>query len=279
VSISILYLRTIISLTGFSIRDSATRFQLPKISPLDFGPHESALTEEELSNEELESDNRSDTARDSSSLISDLLGHLEEEAALFPGPTLQATFTSSSSRSVFYSVGEETEFDTETDGLSGESGHFPLTPVDSPPLEVDVPGCTLSQSYQELVQNIPLDTTSETVLTRNDSLDRQSVDSFTFDAGLEVDLPITPKRKQRKNNPATSVLSPSFLGPFPTPFSHRQFIASSPSGSLRSPSASSVRDPTSLSPTARPSLKRRDTTRPRLHLSDIFKNRQASNKL
>lgn len=277
-SISILYLRTIISLTRLSIRDSATRFQLPKISPLDFGPHESALTEEELSNEEVESDNCSDTARDSSALISDLLGHLEEEAALSPGPTLQATLTSSSNRSVYYSFGEETEVDTETDGLSGKSGYFPLTPEDSPPLEVNVPGCTLSQSYQELVPRFPLDTTSEAVASQNDSLDRQSVDSFTFDVGIEVDLPITPKRKQRKNSSATPVLSPAFLGPFPTPFSHRQFIASSPSGSLRSPSASSVCHPTSPSPTARPSLKRRDITRPRLHLSDIFKNRQAANK-
>lgn len=278
-SISILYLQTIISLTKFSIRDSATRFQLPKISPLDFGPHESGLTEEELFNEEVQSDNRSDTARDSSALISDLLGHLEEEAALSPGPTPQATLTSSSSRSVYYSVGEETEVDTETDSLSRESGHLPVTPEDSPPLEGITPGCTLSQSYQELVQDFPLDTTSETVASQNDSLHRQSVDSFVFDARIEAVLPVTPKRKQRKIDSSTPVLSPAFLGPFPTPFSHRQFIAPSPSGSLQSPSAASVRDPTSPSPTPRPSLKRKDTTRPRLHLSDIFKHRQVSNKL
>lgn len=261
-----------------SIRDSATRFQLPKISPSDFGPHESVHTEEELAHEEIESENRSDLARDSSALISDLLGHLEEEAALSPGPTQKSSTTSSFCPSTYYSIEEETESETEIDSFLRESDHLPVTPEESPPLEVNTPGCTLSQSYKELVEEFPVDDSPKTVIGQKDSIDTQSVDSFVFDAGIEADPPATPKRKQRKNSPAAPVLSPSFLGPFPTPFSHRRFIASSSSGSLRSRSSPSVPDLTSPSPKGRLSLRKRDSGRSRLHLSDIFKQRQASNR-
>lgn len=276
-SILVLYLRTIISLTGLSIRDCATRFQLPKILPSDFGPRESVQTGEGPSHEELDSDSCSDTACDSSALLSDLLDDLEEAAARSPGPTPNSTFSPSSGLSVYYSVGEETEDETKTDSLFRESG--PLgTPEESPPLEVNTPGCTLSQEYKQLVEDFPLDITDETVATKKDSIDTQSVDSFVFDAGIEASPPVTPKKKQRNHSSPAPVLSPSFLGPFPTPFAHRQFIASSPSGSSQSPSSSSPRDPTSPSPRSRLSLRKRAATRSRLHLSDLFKQHQDTNK-
>lgn len=272
-SFPVLDLWIIISLTEVPIRDSATRFQLPKISPSDFGPHESGQTDEEPSHEEVESDTDSEPAGDSSVLLSNLLDHLEEVAALSPGPTLKSTVTSSSGPSGYFSA--ETEAETEVDSL--ESGQSIATPEESPPLGGNIPACTLIESYQELVEEFPLDATSETVTTQKNSIDSQSVASFVFDAGIEVNAPVTPK-KQRKSSTSAPVLSPTFFGPFPTPFSHRQFIASSPSGSLRSPSSSSACEPTSPSPLPRLSLKRKKFTRPRRHISDIFKQRQASAK-
>jgi hypothetical protein len=162
--------------------------------------------------------------------------------------------------------------------LFRESGDFLETPEESPPLEGKTLGCTLSESYQGLVEEFPLDTTCETEPAQKNSIDTQSVDSFVFDAGIEADPPITPKRKQQNPSSSAPILSPSFLGPFPTPFSHRQFIASSSSGSLLSPSSPSACEPTSPSPLPRLSLKRKNSTRPRLHISDIFKQRQASAK-
>jgi hypothetical protein len=265
----------IIRLTKILIRDSTTRFQLPKISPSDFGTHERVQTDEGPSHEEVESDTDSEPAGDSSVLLSDLLDHLEEAAALSPGPILKSTVTSSSGPSLSYSVGE-TEAETEADSLLKESGQVPETPEDSP-LEGITPGCSLIKSYQELVEEFPLDATSETVTTQKDTIDSQSVASFVFDAGVEVVTPVTPK-KQREPGTSAPVLSPSFFGPFPTPFSHRQFIASSPSGSLRSPSSSSACEITSPSPLPRLGLRRKDSTRHRLHFSDIFKQRQASAK-
>jgi hypothetical protein len=264
----------IISLTEIPIRDSATRFQLPKISPSDFGPHESVQTDEGPSHEEVEIDTDSEPAGDSSVLLSDLLDHLEEAAALSPGPILQSTVTASSGPLDYFSIAEA-EAETEADSL--ESGQSLATPEDSPPLEGSTPGCTLIESYQELVEKFPLDATSEIVATQKNSIDSQSVASCVFDTGLEVNPPVTPK-KQRKSSTSAPVLSPTFFGPFPTPFSHRQFIAPSPSGSLRSPSSSSACEPTSPSPLPRLSLKRKDSTRPRRHISDIFKQRQASAK-
>lgn len=224
----------------------------------------------------VESDTDSEPAGDSSVLLSDLLDHLEEAAALSPGPILDSTVTSSSGPSDYFSVAE-TEAEAEADSLSKESGQSLATPEESPPLEGNTPSCTLIESYQELVEEFPLDATSETVDTQKNSIDSQSVASFVFDAGIEVDLPSTPK-KQRKSSTSAPVLSPTFFGPFPTPFSHRQFIAPSPSGSLRSPSSSSPCEPTSPSPLPRLSLKRKDSTRPRRHISDLFKQRQASAK-
>jgi hypothetical protein len=261
----------IISLTEIPIRDSATRFQLPKISPSDFGPHESGQTDKEPSHEEVESDTDFEPTGDSSVLLSDLLDHLEEAAALSPGPILKSTVTSSSGPSDYFSIAK-TKAETEVDSL--ESSQSLATPEDSPPLEAYTHGCTLIESYQELVEEFPLDATSETVATQKNSIDSQSVASFVFDTGTEVNPPVTPK-KQRKSSASAPVLSPTFLGPFPTPFSHRQFISPSPTGSLRSPSSSSACESTSPSPQPRLSLKRKDSTRPRRHISDIFKQRQA----
>lgn len=264
------------ALTRLSNRDSSTRFQLPKILPSDFGPREGTQAGDETLHEEVDSDKCSSPAGDSSVLLSDLLDHLEEAAARSPGPTPNSTFSPSSGISIYYSAGEETGAETDTDSLFRVTGPV-VTPEESPPLDVNTPGCTVSQEYKELVEDFPLSATGETVTTGKKSIDTQSVASFVFDAGIEANPPVTPKNKQRKHSSPAPVLSPGFLGPFPTPFAHRQFIASSPSGSLRSPSSSSPsRDPSSPSQRPKLNLRKRAATRSRLHLSDLFKRQEAT---
>lgn len=265
-----------VPLSRLSNRDSTTRFQLPKILPSDFGPREGTQAGNEPFDEEVDSDNCSSTAGDSSVLLSDLLDHLEEAAARSPGPTPNSTFSPSSGISICYSAGEETLAETDTDSSYRVTGPV-VTPEESPPLELNTPGCTLSQEYKELVEDFPLSVTGETVTSGKKSIDTQSVASFVFDAGIDANPPVTPKNKQRKHSSPGPVLSPVFFGPFPTPSAHRPFIASSPSGSLRSPSSSSTsRDPSSLSQRPKLSLRKRAAIRSRLHLSDLFKRQEAT---
>ncbi|KAJ5168445.1 uncharacterized protein N7482_004039 [Penicillium canariense] len=253
-----------------------TRFQLPKIEPSDCGPYETIQPDEEPSPEEVDTGLLPDTPSDSSILLSDLLDHLQEEAALSSRPDFKPAFASSYSPSDYYSSADE------TDSSFRESSEIPGTPENlASPLDVKIPGRTLSQSYKQLVEHFPLDVNCETVTTRQNSIATESENSSVFHTDIKANPPATPSQSRRKDPTTPPTLPLSFLGPFPTPFSHRQFlVTSSPEYSSPPISSSSPRLPPSPSPLPRRRLQKKiATSTSKLRLPDIFKQRRATNKL
>ena len=259
-------------------RDSSTRFQLPKISSAGLTEQIRAETEESLLESEFDTESCSEAARDSGALLSDLLDRLEEAAAISPEPRSQA--------SVAFAAEHYAQSDFNTDPAAEDKRldflqalqPWPGSTEENPVSGVETTGgFTLSQSYRVLLERFPSNITDESGSKKQDTRESQVGKDSRSDPKNENTSPVTPQPKRRKKKDLTPTLSPFLFGPFPTPTAHRQFINTPPSQSLSSQNSSSPCQPTSPTPQPQLSLKRRSTKRSRLHLSDLFKQRQGSN--
>ncbi|KAJ5679226.1 hypothetical protein N7462_007470 [Penicillium macrosclerotiorum] len=273
------------SLTPFALlTDPAVRYQLPRVGPLDLGPGDSVQTDQERFSEDQDSDLWSTTVGDSSTLLSELLEHLEEEAAQSPKFDTQPTWSPiPSGPSIHYSIPEE------SDSFVGDLSAIPRTPDRlTPPLDVKTPGHTLGQSYKQFLEEHPLDQTCDSdipdLLNHNDPAVhlRHSSTSWKGEGGNDQTAirnprptPTTPRRVNHQVPSSSSFISPTFFGPLPTPFAHREFLATTPSRSL------STFSPTSPSPTpqSRRLLQKGLTRQSRFHLGKIFGHRRTSSRL